>query len=87
MTLHGSPALFVFVDFDAHFTPAIEIGWRLGVEYWGHGYATEAAQAVVKDAFERLHLQEIVSFTAVDNMRSRAVMSRLGMTCDERDHF
>ncbi len=75
------------VGFDAHFTPAIEIGWRLRRDAWGHGFATEAARAVVGFAVDQLGLPEIVSFTSVGNVRSRAVMERLGMTRDPGDDF
>lgn len=61
------------------FSPAIEIGWRLAHEYWGYGYATEAAQTALAFAFEHLKTPEVVSFAVVDNLRSRAVMERLGM--------
>ncbi|HEX6706860.1 MAG TPA: GNAT family N-acetyltransferase [Albitalea sp.] len=61
------------------FAPAIEIGWRLASAHWGRGYATEAARAALGIGFERLALPEIVSFAAVGNERSRAVMQRLGM--------
>ena len=73
--------------FDAHFTPAVEVGWRLAREHWGHGYASEAARAAVGFGFERLGLEEIVSFTTVGNGRSRRVMERLGMTHDQGDDF
>jgi RimJ/RimL family protein N-acetyltransferase len=73
--------------FDAPFTPAIEVGWRLAREHWGYGYATEAADAVLADGFERLQLDEVVSFTAVINQRSQRVMQRLGMTHDPADDF
>ncbi len=72
---------------NAPFMPATEIGWRLARETWGHGYATEAARAVVRDAFEVLGLAELVSFTVPANLRSRAVMERIGMTRDEADDF
>jgi putative phosphoesterase len=62
------------------FSPCTEIGWRLAVDYWGHGFATEAAREALRVGFEVLGLEEIVSFTAVGNRRSRAVMERLGMT-------
>jgi RimJ/RimL family protein N-acetyltransferase len=74
-------------SFQALFTPCIEIGWRLAREYWGHGFATEAAAAVIDYAFGTLGLNEIVSFTAVGNQRSRRVMERLGMRRDARDDF
>ena len=74
-------------DFPAHFTPAVEIGWRLDRPYWGHGYATEAARAALADGFERIGLREIVSFTIPANLPSIRVMERLGMTRDPRDDF
>lgn len=74
-------------DWPAHFTPAVEIGWRLGSQYWGKGYATEAAKAVLSYAFEALSLTELVSLTAVANQRSRRVMEKIGMTHDPADDF
>jgi RimJ/RimL family protein N-acetyltransferase len=73
--------------FRSHFTPCVEIGWRLAHRYWGHGYATEAAKAVLDHAFGALGLSEVVSFTAQDNRRSRRVMERLGMSYSSRDDF
>jgi RimJ/RimL family protein N-acetyltransferase len=73
--------------FDAPFTPAVEVGWRLTRDAWGHGYATEAAQAAVAFGFSKIGLPEIVSFTATENLRSRAVMERIGMTRDESGDF
>ncbi|MCL3836261.1 GNAT family N-acetyltransferase [Aeromicrobium duanguangcaii] len=67
--------------------PAIEVGWRLARWAWGHGYATEAATAALRHGFDVLELDEIVSFTAAGNARSRAVMERLGMTRDPADDF
>ncbi len=61
------------------FSPCVEIGWRLAFQYWGRGFATEAARSALRVGFELLGLPEIVSFTAVSNGRSRAVMERLGM--------
>jgi RimJ/RimL family protein N-acetyltransferase len=75
------------VRFEAPFTPAIEVGWRLARPYWGRGYATEAAQMTIADGFGRLHLEEIVSFTSVLNARSRRVMEKLGMTRDPAEDF
>jgi len=74
-------------SFEAPFTPAVEIEWRLGHKAWGHGYATEAARAALRFGFETLGLEEVVAFTVPANQRSRAVMERLGMTCDPRDDF
>jgi len=73
--------------FEAPFTPAIEVGWRLAVDAWGHGYATEAARASLRFGFEDRGLDEILSWTTVANVRSRAVMERLGMTRDPADDF
>lgn len=75
------------VPFDAPFTPAVEVGWRLAYAHWGMGYATEAARAVVGYGFGDLGLEEIVSFTTEGNQRSRAVMERLTMTHDSVDDF
>jgi RimJ/RimL family protein N-acetyltransferase len=73
--------------FDAHFMPAVEIGWRLAFEYWGKGLATEGARAVLSYGFDVLGLEQIVSFTVPANVRSRRVMEKLGMTHDTRDDF
>lgn len=73
--------------FTAHFTPCVEVGWRLGRTHWGKGYATEAAQASLAFGFDNLGLEEIVSFTVPTNTRSIAVMERLGMTRDPADDF
>ena len=73
--------------FKAHFTPCVEIGWRLSREHWGRGLATEGAQAARDYGFGGLGLRELVSFTTVGNMRSRRVMEKLGMTHDSADDF
>jgi len=75
------------VGYEAHFTPATEIGWRLGREHWGQGFATEAAIAVLRLGFERFGLPEIVSFTAESNKPSRRVMEKIGMTHDPSEDF
>ncbi len=64
---------------DLPFSPCVEIAWRLAFPYWGKGYASEAARGALEIGFEQLHLPEIVSFTAIKNQRSRAVMERMGM--------
>jgi RimJ/RimL family protein N-acetyltransferase len=74
-------------SFHAVFSPCVEVGWRLAREAWGRGYATEAARAALRFGFVELDLDEIVSFTTVANVRSRAVMERLGMTRDPVDDF
>jgi RimJ/RimL family protein N-acetyltransferase len=60
----------------------VEIGWRLAFEHWGKGYASEAARAALDFGFNVLQLDEIVSFTALPNLRSQAVMQKLGMQRD-----
>lgn len=75
------------VLFDAPFTPAVEIGWRLAYDYWNQGYATEGAMAALKYGFETLHLDEIVAFTPLNNQRSQNVMKKIGMIHDEKDDF
>jgi RimJ/RimL family protein N-acetyltransferase len=74
-------------NFEAHFTPAVEVGWRLARAYWGRGFASEAARAAVADGFNRIDLEEIVSFTVPANVRSTRVMERLGLTHDPVDDF
>jgi RimJ/RimL family protein N-acetyltransferase len=73
--------------YETHFTPCVEVGWRLEIEHWGHGYATEAARAALDFGFRHLALDEIVSFTAEANLRSRRVMERIGMTRTPTDDF
>lgn len=87
----GSPFIgFVGLNrptFDAHFTPTVEVGWRLHRPHWGHGYATEAAAAALTFAFEELDCPEVVAFTTTTNDRSVRVMERLGMSHDPADDF
>lgn len=73
--------------FEAHFTPCVEIGWRLIFESWGQGLATEGARAVVRHGFEDLGFGELVAITVPANVRSRRVMEKLGMRRDPRDDF
>jgi RimJ/RimL family protein N-acetyltransferase len=74
-------------NFDAHFTPAVEVGWRLDRRYWGRGYAPEGARAAVAHGFDVLGLDEIVSMTIPANLPSQRVMQKLGMTRDPSDDF
>lgn len=74
-------------DFGAPFCPAVDIGWTLAQDAWGHGYATEGAVAAMDFAFHELRLDEVVAHTTRLNNRSRAVMRRLGMTHDPGDDF
>ena len=90
--LRGRPGLIGYAgishpSFPSPCGPCVEIGWRLAFAYWGHGYATEAAEAVVVAAFEKIGLAEIVSFATVGNLRSRRVMEKLGMSHDPADDF
>jgi RimJ/RimL family protein N-acetyltransferase len=73
--------------FTAHFTPCVEIGWRLQHEYWRQGLATEGARAVAHHAFNDLRLPALVSFTVPQNLRSRRIMEKLLMTYDPADDF
>lgn len=75
------------VAFEAHFTPAVEVGWRLAAEHWGRGYATEGARAALDHAFGPLALREVVSMTVAANQRSWRVMERIGMTRSPADDF
>jgi RimJ/RimL family protein N-acetyltransferase len=84
LEIPGSCSLAGFVGiararFEAWFTPAVEVGWRLAPAQWGHGYATEAARAALAAGFGNFGLDEIVSYTVPANLPSRAVMQRLGM--------
>ena len=74
-------------SFEAHFTPCVEIGWRLAREHWGHGYATEAATAALAFGFGDRALEEIVAFTVPANISSRRVMGRIGMRRSPADDF
>jgi ribosomal-protein-alanine N-acetyltransferase len=90
--ISGTTAFAGFVGlavprFHAHFTPCVEIAWRLAAEHQGRGYATEAARAALACGFGPLGLDEIVSFTTPANTPSRRVMEKLGMTRDPADDF
>ncbi len=90
----GSEQSHAFIGFvglnqthaDLHFAPCVEIAWRLRKDFWGQGYATEAARASLNFAFTELVLDEVVAFTAVINQRSQLIMERIGMT-DTQDNF
>jgi len=90
--LRRNPGFIGFIglsvpDFRTHFTPCLEIGWRLAAEHWNQGLATEGARRVAQYAFENLCARELVSFTVPANLRSRRVMEKLGMTYDPADDF
>lgn len=65
----------------------VEIGWRTAARYWGNGYTTEAARALLADGFTRRSLDEIISFAVPANRRSLAVMERIGMARDPLRDF
>lgn len=69
------------------FTPCTEIGWRIHKQFWGKGYAPEAAKACLDYAFNELYLDEIVSFTASLNKPSMRVMEKIGMTRSIHEDF
>ena len=73
--------------FEAHFTPCVEIAWRLAAAHWNHGYASEAAAASLQFGFETLQLSEIVAFTVPANLPSRRVMEKIGMREDTSGAF
>ena len=72
---------------EAPFTPAVAVGWRLARQFWGSGFASEAARSAIADGFDRLAINEIVSFTSTINAKSRRVMEKLGMTHGIGDDF
>lgn len=74
-------------DFEAPFTPCVEIGWRLARRFWGRGYATEAAHESLRFGFEMLRREEIVSYAVTANARSRRVMERIHMARDPAGDF
>lgn len=78
-TLIGFIGILKF-QFDVDFAPGVEIGWRLGFDHWGQGYATEGAKAVLNFAFETKNISEIWSFTTMANQRSENVMKKIGLT-------
>ena len=74
---------------ESHFTPCVEIGWRLAKEFWGNGYAPEGALEVLRFAFDDLKLEEVVSMTSTTNVNSMRVMEKIGMhrsVADDFDH-
>lgn len=73
--------------FEAHFTPCVEVGWRLAAEYWGRGYAPEGARAALEYGFRELGLEEIVAITVPHNLKSRRVMEKIGMRHDQAGDF
>ena len=81
----GEPIGFVGLSvptFVPEILPAVEVGWRLGRPHWGLGFATEGARAALEQAFGVLDLDRVVSITSHDNLRSQAVMAKLGLHWD-----
>lgn len=76
-----------YKESEAHFTPAVEVGWRLGSQYWGKGYATEGAKASLEYGFKKCGLKEIVSLTVPANLRSIRVMEKIGLKRDMQGDF
>jgi RimJ/RimL family protein N-acetyltransferase len=76
-----------WTPFEAHFTPCVEIGWRLDRAYWNRGLATEGARECLRHAFQTLQMAELVAMTVPANVRSRRVMEKLGMTWKPSDNF
>lgn len=92
VTIAASSELAGFVGLKRHaaglpFAPCTDIGWRLAARYWGQGVAGEAARACLRFGFTELGLEEIVSFTVPANLRSRALMEKLGMREDTGGAF
>ena len=75
------------VGYEAHFTPAVELGWRIARAFWGKGYAPEAARAAIQFGLDELALPELVANTSPDNLNSQRVMVKLGMTRSAADDF
>ena len=75
------------VDFEAPFTPAVELAWRLDYGFWGHGFGSEAGTAVLDYAFDKVKLKEVVSFTVHDNERTIHLMKKIGLTKVEGGDF
>lgn len=76
-----------YTTFESNFTPAVEVGWRLGSQYWGKGYATEGAKASLEYGFKQCGLKEIVSFTVPANVKSLRVMEKIGLKRDLNGDF
>lgn len=73
--------------FKAHFTPCVEVGWRIASHHWNKGYATEGALASLQYGFKTLNLEKIAAFTYTGNLRSRRIMEKIGMVYDQNGDF
>lgn len=76
-----------YTDWKSNFTPAVEVAWQLGSQFWGRGYATEGAEASLEYGFNKCELKEIVSFTVPANVRSIRVMEKIGLERDLEGNF
>lgn len=76
-----------YTDWEADFTPAVEVGWRLDSKYWGNGYAPEGAKACLDYGFNKIGLKEIISLTVPFNSNSRRVMEKIGLERDLNGDF
>ena len=76
-----------YTTFESSFTPAVEVGWRLGAQFWGKGYATEGAKASLEYGFKQCGLKEIISFTVPANVRSLRIMEKIGLKRDVNGDF
>ncbi|MEQ1872203.1 MAG: GNAT family N-acetyltransferase [Ilumatobacteraceae bacterium] len=76
-------------NWQAEFTPCVEVGWRLAAAHWGQGFAPEAARAALAFGFENVDLpnDEIVSFTTKQNVKSQRVMQKIGLHLDPTREF
>ena len=68
-----------YTAWEAHFTPAVEVGWRLGSQYWDKGYATEGARGLIQRAFARPEVRRVVATALIDNRASIRVMEKAGL--------
>jgi RimJ/RimL family protein N-acetyltransferase len=74
-----------YTDWESHFTPAVEVGWRLGSHYWGKGYATEALNALLNWAKKNISRQYIIAFAPTQHVASQRVMEKCGMSLYKTD--
>ena len=73
----------MYQDFEAAFTPAVDIGWRLKKEFWGQGYATEGAKRCLAFAKNTMKVNKIIAICTIQNINSEHVMQKIGMTKKE----
>lgn len=62
----------------------LEIGYHILREFWGQGYAPEAARAFMEYAFDELHADSVISIIDVDNVKSQRVAEKNGLECEKR---